>query len=140
MIAVIRIRGLVDVSKDVEETLNRLRLRKKFSCIVVKEKPEIIGMIEKVKDYVTYGEINEETFKELLKKRGRLIDKTKKIEIENVIEKFLKEDKKLEELNIKPFFRLHPPRGGLKSIKKHFPKGDLGYRGDKINDLIKRML
>lgn len=36
--------------------------------------------------------------------------------------------------------RLHPPRGGLKSIKRKYPKGDLGYRGKKIDILIKRML
>ncbi len=35
---------------------------------------------------------------------------------------------------------LKPPKGGLKSIKKHYPKGDLGYRGDAINILIKKML
>ena len=42
---------------------------------------------------------------------------------------------------LKPFFRLHPPRGGLRSVKKPFTLGgDLGYRGPAINDLIRRML
>ncbi len=36
--------------------------------------------------------------------------------------------------------RLKPARKGLKSIKRHYPKGDLGYRGAAINDLIKRMM
>lgn len=35
---------------------------------------------------------------------------------------------------------LKPPKGGFKSKKLHYPKGDLGYRGEKINDLIKRMM
>ena len=46
-------------------------------------------------------------------------------------------------LKLKPFFRLHPPKGGFEKagIKKPFTvKGALGYRGDKINDLIKKML
>ena len=36
--------------------------------------------------------------------------------------------------------RLKPPKGGLRSIKLKYPKGDLGYRGDKIAELIKRMM
>ncbi len=35
---------------------------------------------------------------------------------------------------------LKPPKGGLKSKKLHYPKGSIGYHGDKINDLIKRMI
>ncbi len=35
---------------------------------------------------------------------------------------------------------LKPPKKGLKSLKHHYPKGDLGYRGAAINDLIKRMI
>ena len=46
---------------------------------------------------------------------------------------------KMDELSIKPFFRLHPPRGGIKS-KVHFPKGVLGNNKEKINELIMRML
>lgn len=34
---------------------------------------------------------------------------------------------------------LKPPRKGFRSLKKAYPKGDLGYRGDKIKDLIERM-
>ena len=51
----------------------------------------------------------------------------------------LKKGKKFEELNLKPFFRLHPPRKGIKS-KLHFPKGVLGDNKKKINDLVERML
>jgi large subunit ribosomal protein L30 len=44
-------------------------------------------------------------------------------------------------LNIKPFFRLHPPRGGIDSAK-HFgiKKGVLGNNKESINKLIERML
>lgn len=36
--------------------------------------------------------------------------------------------------------KLKPPKGGFKSIKEMYPKGDLGYRGEKINELLKRMI
>jgi len=115
MIAVIRIKGEVGLRRDVVETLNRLRLRKKYSCRVI-ENPtrEEFGMIKKVRDFVAFGEIDLEIYKKLVEKR-----KTK----------------------IKNFFRLHPPRKGIES-KKHFGvgKGVLGDNKDKINDLIERML
>ena len=112
-ICIIRIRGQVGVDKDVAETLNRLRLKRKYSCVVL-EKPteEQLGMIKKVRNFVAFGEINEETYKKLKEKRG-------------------KKEKK--------FFRLHPPRGGAKT-KLHFPKGILGNNKEKINDLVGRML
>ncbi len=112
MIAIIRIAGRTGLKKDVAETLRRLRLKRKYSCIVIEETKEILGMVKKVKDFVAYGEINKETYKKLMEKRGQ---KTKN------------------------FFRLHPPRGGIKS-KEHFPKGVLGDNKEKINELIERML
>ena len=37
-----------------------------------------------------------------------------------------------------PVFRLHPPRKGLKNIKKAYPMGALGKRDD-MDEFIKRM-
>src|SRR3989344_5045934 len=109
MIAIIRIRGMVDVNSDVQETLNRLKFRNE----------------------IAYGKIDDETLKELIKQRGQKIDKKKEIKTLKGLD--------FEEANLKPFFRLHPPRGGIKS-KEHFPKGVLGNHKGKINDLIRRML
>lgn len=141
MIAAIRIRGEVNLEKDVKETLKRLRLRKKYSCTVIaKPKNEQLGMIKRVRDFVAYGEISEEMLGKLLEARGRPVDKKKKVDFKTA-SKEIAAGKKFEELNIKPFFRLHPPRGGIES-KKHFGvgKGVLGNHKDKINSLIERML
>lgn len=141
MICIIRIKGKVGINKDVNETLNRLRLRKKYSAVVIiKPKRERLGMVKKVKDFVAYGEINSEMLEKLIEKRGKLIDKSKKFNVKGVI-KGLEQGKKYEELNLKPFFRLHPPRKGIES-KKHFGvgKGVLGNNKEKINNLIERML
>ena len=120
MICIIRIKGSVGLERGVVETLNRLRLRRKYSCVVIDPKKEDLGMIKKVRNFVAYGEISEETYKKLKDKRGIKDPNSKKGEI-------------------KPFFRLHPPRKGIKS-KLHFPKGVLGNNGKKINDLVLRML
>ncbi|MBW3022557.1 uL30 family ribosomal protein [Candidatus Woesearchaeota archaeon] len=115
-LAVILLSGMIGKSEKLKSTLFMLNLRRKFNCSVVENTKTNIGMVKKVKDYVTYGEIDDETFKLLKEKRG---DKDKK------------------------FFRLHPPRKGFgrKGVKKSFKEGGaLGYRGDKINELIKRMI
>ena len=73
MICLIRIRGEVGVRREIEETLNRLRLKKKYSCVVIANpKEEQLGMIKKVKDFVAFGEINSSMFEKLLEKRGQL--------------------------------------------------------------------
>lgn len=124
-IAVIRIKGQTKLNSGIKDTLKILRLNKKFTCVVLNQTPSILGLIKKVKDCVTFGEIHEETFKLLKEKRGK---KTK--------------DKEGKEV-YKKFFRLHPPKGGFerKGTKVSFTAGGvLGDRKEKINDLIKKML
>jgi len=131
VIAIIRIRGMVDVNSDVQETLSRLKLRRKYVCVIIEENEVIRGMLKKVRNEIAYGKIDDETLKELIKQRGQKIDKKKEIKTLKGLD--------FEEANLKPFFRLHPPRGGIKS-KEHFPRGVLGNHKGKINDLIRRML
>ena len=139
-IAIVRVRGAVNLRKEVRDTLNLLRLYRKNFCVVVDDIPSVKGMITKVKDYVTYGEIDEATYKLLIEKRGeeykgREQDSKGKIKYKKFI---LANGKK-----IKPFFRLNPPKKGFgrKGIKVSFKAhGALGYRGNKINDLLKRMI
>jgi large subunit ribosomal protein L30 len=151
MLAVIRVRGTVKVRKVFEDTMKMLRLGKVNSCVVVPDNPTFQGMVKKVRDYVTFGEITSESFLAMLKKRGRLKG-DKRLTEETVkelgydsIEKLASDifEKQVAMKNVKglkPTFRLSPPSGGFKSTKIHFPKGDLGYRGEAINDLIKRMI
>ena len=123
---------------DVKESLSRLRMRRKYACVVLNPNKEQEGMIKKVKNLVAFGEINKETLEKLIEKRGHPIDKKKKIDFKKVADE-LEKGKKSVDLNLKPFFRLHPPRGGINS-KVHFPRGVLGNNGKKINDLVLRML
>ncbi|PIO08331.1 50S ribosomal protein L30 [Candidatus Pacearchaeota archaeon CG10_big_fil_rev_8_21_14_0_10_34_12] len=138
MICIIRIRGRVGLSKRMNETLNRLNIMRKYSCTIVEEKKEIMGMVNKVRNFVAFGKINNESFEKLIESRGQVIDNKKKASPKEIIEG-LEKGKTYKELNLKPFFRLHPPRKGIKS-KVHFPKGVLGNHGEKINELLERML
>ena len=140
MIAVIRIHGMVKIKKKIEETLQRLRLKRKYACVVLQPTKVNLGMIKNVRDFVAFGEIKKQTFEKLINERGKLIDKKKEIDAKKIITE-LEAGKKYQNLNLKPFFRLHPPRKGIES-KKHFGvgKGVLGNNHEKINDLIERML
>ena len=138
MITVIRISGAVDLTKGDKETLDRLRLRRKYACVIIENNAVNKGMLKRVRNLVAYGDIDEETLKELVRKRAQPLNKVKKINFEEITAEILK-NRSMKELEIKPFFRLHPPRKGINS-KQHFPKGVLGNHKEKINELIRRML
>jgi large subunit ribosomal protein L30 len=154
MYAVIRLRGTVGVPKKIEDTLKLLRLKRRYWCNILPETDSVKGMLEKVKDFVTYGEIDKDTLVHLLRKRLRMKgngnkkvseEDLKKITGFNSFEEFadalISGKVKLKQFEtLFPFFRLRPPSKGLKSIKEHWPKGDLGYRGKEINELLKRMI
>lgn len=152
MIAAIRIRGSVGTTGKVEDTMNMIRLSNVNNCSLLEDKPEVKGMIEKCKDYITYGEIDKDTLVSLLKKRLRLVG-NKRID-EKVLKEITGEDSfenfansliegktKLKNFEkLQPSFNLTPPSKGFKSIRNHYPKGDLGNRGKEINGLLKRMM
>lgn len=137
MLAVIRIRGEVDKSKEIKNTLDRLRLRRKNVCVILSESKEIVGMLKKVKDFVTWGEVGEKLISELIEKRGKYPG-NKSLKKKVSVNEFLS-----GKTELKPFFRLHPPRGGhgREGIKvAYWEKGALGPRGKEIEELIRRML
>jgi len=152
-IAIIRIKGKAGLKKTVKDTFLLLKLYKKNSCVVVPNTPSYVGMLTKVKDCATWGEIDEQTFKLLLEKRGKLpgnksltneyIQQKLKINLDQFVKEFMSFKKELKDIpGIKLFFKLTPPRHGFedKGIKVQFSQGGvLGYRKDKINDLIPRM-
>jgi len=131
-IAIIRVRGKNKIRKPVKDTFIFLRLLNKNHCVILDKSDNIMGMVKKVKDYVTYGEIDDATLKLLVEKRGKESkDKESKKSIEFDGKKY------------RPFFALNPPRKGYgrKGVKVSFKAGGaLGYRADKINDIIKKMI
>ena len=140
MILAIRISGQVKLSQKIKETLYRLRLRRKYSAVLLKPTSQRLKLLKKIRDFIAYGDINKETLKELIEKRAQLKNKKNKLKPEGIIEKIEKLPNK--SWDIKPFFRLHSPRGGI-DAKKHFgvsKKAVLGDNKDKINDLVRRML
>jgi large subunit ribosomal protein L30 len=148
----IRIRGGVNAWKEVVYTLRMLRMERNNTSTLLDDRPEYIGMLQKAKDYITWGEPFEDTISIMLEKRGR-VNGGKPIdsetlrnlgyedfnELSNAILSCSVEFHKLE--GVKPFFRLHPPSKGFKrTVKRPYNSGgELGYRGEAINELAKRM-
>lgn len=138
-LVIVLVRGLIDLSQEVKDTLAMLRLFRKNQAVVVVNTPTVKGMVVKVKDWVTWGEIDEATVKELVEKRGEVFLARKT----DVKKKYNYAMFHFNGKDYKPYFRLNPPRKGFgrKGIKMPFSVGGgLGYRGEKINDLILRML
>ena len=151
--AVLRVRGTVNINHDIRKTMQLLNLTRANHCTIVPESPTTKGMLQVAKDYITWGEIDKEMLTELITTRGKLegdkeltndyvksatsygnIDKLSQAIIDN---KFKYKDIP----NVKPIFRLNPPKKGYEGIKRSYiNKGALGYRGKDINKLIKRMI
>ncbi len=142
ILVVVRISGMVKIRKDISETLDRLKLRRKYSCVLLnKNNKNVYGMLKKVKNCVAYGYIDKDSLKKLILERAENLSGRKseiKVDVDEVVEGLFK-NKELKDFKLKDFFRLHPPRKGIKS-KLHYPKGVLGDNKKDINKLIERML
>jgi len=151
--AIVRVRGTVNIKEGITDTMKMLRLNSANHCVVVPETPSYRGMLQKVKDYVTWGEIDEPTMARLLLLRGKIIGG------EPISEGFVRENTEfdsIEELSkavcankvnlskidgLKPVFRLNPPKKGFRTVKRAYTiGGTLGYRGKDINALLERMM
>jgi len=139
--AVVRLRGSATTEKDVEDANIKLKLAKVYNCTVIPADGTYKGMLHKAEQRITWGEVSEAVLSRLLEKRGRNEDGSRidPKKAKSLADKILKE-KTLKGLGIKTVFKLSPPSGGLKSIRLHYPVGDLGYRGEKINKLLERMI
>jgi len=112
-LGVVRVRGSLHIRVDVKQAFESLRLTKKNYGTIVEDTPTNRGIIQKLDMFIAWGEITPETEKVMQKRKHNNL------------------------------YTLQPPRKGYgrKGIKMAFTKGGaLGYRGDKINDLIQRMI
>ena len=137
LIAIVRVRGRRNLKPQTRKTLELLKLHRTNHAVVYRFSPSLRGMLLRVKDYVTFGEISPETLEKLIAKRGYKGSKRiPKEEAAALAKAFVEKN----ERGFDPVFRLHPPRKGWKSIKKPFTVGgDLGQR-DNMDELLARMM
>jgi large subunit ribosomal protein L30 len=151
--AVIRVRGQPDVNYNIQHTMGLLGLNKVNHCVVVPENPSTKGMLQVVKDYCTWGEVDEATLAAMLRARGKIVgdddltddylkENSEFADIDALAKAIIENDCKLKDVEgVKPVIRLHPPVKGYEGNKRSYKNGGaLGYRGAAVNDLINRML
>ena len=149
----VRIRGLSDIPQETKDTLMMLRLTRNCHATLLDDRPAYKGMLQKSKNCITWGEASKETVAMLLKKRGRLPgDKkltdeyAKELEYDSLdalAEAIVNVEVDFCSLpEVKPVFRLSPPSKGYKgkTKKSYVAGGEAGYRGEAINNLLKRMI
>jgi len=145
-IAVVKVRGNIRVPQKVRDTMKLIGLTRVNHCSIIDDRINYKGMLQKAKDYITWGEPSAEMIKKMLQKRGKVTDKlvaknTKYKTVDEFVEAFMKFEAEIDGLKIKKVFRLSPPRKGYASTKKPFTKrGSLGNRGEEINKLLARMI
>ena len=152
----VRIRGAPGMKRVILDTLKMLRMHKVNHGVLIWGDISYMGMLNKCKDYIAYGEIDEKALLRLLRARGK-VEGNKPLTDEHI--KNLTKYKNMKEFSkallsgeiryrtqdvykIKPVFRLHPPRKGHRgTIKKHYNEGGtLGYVDQFINVLIHKMI
>ena len=138
-LAVVLVRGYVNITKKVIDTLRLLGLTTKNRCVIVDNNAVNRGMLRKVKDLVTWGEVTDETVSQLIAQRGQLyLGRLTDAKGLYHYRYFTVNGK-----HYKKYFSLNPPRKGFgrKGIKVGYNAGGaLGYRREKINDLLLRMI
>ena len=152
---VIRVRSDRGVKPKIRDTMSMLNLTRVNHAVLIPDTPAYAGMLQKVKDYVTWGEVEADTIASLLKERGRMTGDKPVTDAEikagseySTIKALAKAiaagDAKMNDVEgLKLVFRLHPPRGtkGWGGIKRSFSIGGaLGFRGEAITELVERMI
>jgi large subunit ribosomal protein L30 len=139
--------------KEARETLELLRLTHTNHAVLIDSRPAYKGMLQRVNNYVTWGEPTKETVAVMLQKRGRLAGQKKISEefltkagyksIDDLAEAIVNCKAQYSKLDgVEPRFKLHPPSKGYKGQTKNAYRagGEAGYRGEAINELVKRMV
>jgi large subunit ribosomal protein L30 len=152
-LVVVKVRGTVSAQRETRETLEFLHLLHTNHAVLIDSRPSYKGMLQRVNSYVTYGEPAKETVVMMLQKRARLAGNKKLTDeyikkagynsIDDLAEAIVSCKIQFQKLpDVQPLFKLHPPSKGYKGkTKKGFKAGgEAGYRGEAINELVKRMV
>lgn len=148
---VVRIRGTVNVPYWANTTLESLNLSRKFRATIVPESTEYVGMLNKIRQLVTWCRVDIETVKDLLDKKGRKTGSQplKKSDlpsqydnVDKLASDIASDIVVLSKLNgIKPWFALNPPHGGFKkSVKKQATQNGILGENKLLIDLVKKMM
>lgn len=153
MRALVQLRGEVDMSQGVHDTMSMLNLGRVNHCTFVHETDTYTGMVTKVNDWIAHGQPSEEVVALLLETRGEpqgqesalddewVEENTEYGSIDELAAALVAEETSLQEQGVAPTLRLHPPRGGHDGIKHPTKEGgQLGkHTTEEIDSLLTMM-
>ncbi|KAL7007956.1 60S ribosomal protein L7 [Cystobasidiomycetes sp. EMM_F5] len=157
---VVRLRGINEIAPKPRKILQLLRLLQINNGVFIKVTKATANMLQLVEPYVTYGEANLKSVRELIYKRGygkvnkqriplndnkvieESLGKFGIVSIEDLVHEIYTAGPNFKQAsNFLWPFKLSNPNGGFRTRKfKHFVEGgELGNREDNINGLIRKM-
>ena len=69
---VVRMKGTVNVPRWANLTLESLHLDKKFRATIIPENEQSLGMLRKIKEWVSWSSVDDAFIKEFIEKKGRI--------------------------------------------------------------------
>lgn len=153
MKAVVQLRGEVNQSGAVRDTLGMLNLHRVNHATFVPDQDTYSGMITKVNDWIAYGEPSVSVVETLIERRAEPAEGSESIDDEwveahtdyddvaSLADALVAEETTLREQGLSPTLRLHPPRGGHDGVKHPTKEGgQLGkHTSEEIDDLLRKM-
>lgn len=148
---VVNLRGMVNTRAPVRTTLDQLKVAKRFNATIVPNDRVHVGMLNLAKEHVAWCKLDAGTAEKMLNRRSEKSARTK-ISPEELSEKYgsvhelasnLENGKvKLGSIGeIRPFFRLSPPKGGFKrSIRRQYREGGILGPNEELAKLVDKML
>jgi len=145
-------RGLVNTRKPVRQTLEQLKLLKRFNATIVPDDDIYRGMLKSAKEHLAWCKLDSETAKSLLSKRAEFSD-GRKFE-ESRLKDFgyssyselataLSEGRASlgKDLGFRQFFRLSPPKGGFKrSTRRQYGEGGILGPNKDLPEIVEKMV
>ena len=69
---VVRMKGTVNVPRWANLTLESLHLDKKFRATIIPENEQSLGMLRKIKEWVSWSSVDDAFIREFIEKKGRI--------------------------------------------------------------------
>mgnify|MGYP003347403545 CR=1 FL=1 len=148
----VRMSGQINIPYWAKTTLELLKLDKKFRATIIPAKDNTLGMLDRIKHYISWQEVSADIAKELFNKKGRKAG-YKKISNEDLTQLGFKSIEELASsisegkisMNkikpIKPWFALAPPKRGFKrSTRKTYGEGGVLGKNKDLIELVRSMI
>jgi large subunit ribosomal protein L30 len=150
-ILAVNLRGSVNVPQPVKQTLYGLKLSRRFNATLLLENEAVLGMLHKAKEHVAWTAVGLPVIQKLLEAKTELMhgetmdSMIKALKAKNIegLAKSIAEGKvnfrKLR--HVRPYFRLHPPRGGFKkSTRRQYGEGGVLGNNPELPNYVEKMI